>query len=124
MQKYNLEGMLRNIQLYIEYSEGKIDCKEYRFQRDLYSKTIKELEAELRAHEEKEKNEKLKKEAFYSTYPNFENAGIRYDVNRQEVNALLFKHSDKESSFIQFQSAMKSYSMDELLEKLHLILER
>lgn len=119
MEQYDLDGMIRNIQLSIDYVEGKIGREEYLFQRELFSKTIDEMEAERRAQEEKEKREKLKKEAFYSTYPKFEKTCIKYDVNRQEVNALLFKYSDKYSSFIQFQSAMKSYSMDELLEKLH-----
>lgn len=124
MEQYDLGGMIRNIQLYIDYVEGRIDSKEYHFQRHLSSKTIGEMEAERRAQEEKEKHEKLKKEAFYSTYPKFEKTGIKYDMNRQEVNALLFKHGDKHSSFIQFQSAMKPYSMDELLEKLHLVVKK
>lgn len=120
MEKYDLGGMLRNIQSYIEYAEGRIDLKEYRSQLDLFSKTF----AEVRAYEEEEKEEKLKKEVFYSTYPKFENTSIKYDVGHQEVSALLFKYSDKYSSFIQFQSAMKLYSMDELLEKLHLVLRK
>ncbi|MCG1010928.1 hypothetical protein J4760_12945 [Salinicoccus sp. ID82-1] len=124
MEKYDLDGMLSNIQLYIEYAEGRIDLKEYRSQCDLFPKTIDEMEAELRAHKEKEKHVKLKEEVFYSTYPKFEKTSIKYDVNRQEVNALLFKYSDKDSSFIQFQSVMKSYSMNELLEKLHLVLRK
>lgn len=124
MEKYDLGGMLRNIQLYVEYTEGRISFKEYHFQRDLFSKTTSEIEAELKVREEIEKHEKLKNKVFYSTYPKFENTSIKYDVNRQEVNALLFKYSDKDSSFIQFQSAMKSYSMDELLEQLHLVLRK
>ncbi|WP_271400435.1 hypothetical protein [Salinicoccus roseus] len=124
MEKYDLDGMLRNIQSYIEYVEGMIDREEYHSRCYLYSKTINEVEVELRAQEEKEKHEKLKNETFHSTYPKFENTSIKYDVNRQEVNALLFKYSDKDTSFIQFQSEMKSYSMDELLQKLHLVLRK
>ena len=123
MEQYDLDGMVRNIQLSIDYVEGRIGRKEYLFQRELFSKTIDEMEAVRRAQEEKEKRETLEKEAFYSTYPKFEKIGIKYDIERQEVNALLFKHSNKYSNFIQFQSAMKSYSIDELLEKLHSVVK-
>lgn len=122
MEKYDLGGIFKNVQLAIEYMEGRIERKEYRSQLDLFSKTIAEVKAyeeEVRAYEEEEK---LQNEVFYSTYPKFENTSIKYDVSRQEVSALLFKYSNKYSSFIQFQSAMKSYSMDELLGKLHLVL--
>ena len=124
MEQYDLDGMIRNIQLSIDYVEGKIGRREYYFQRDLFSKTIDEIEAERRIQEKKEKHEKLKKEEFYSKYPKFEKKDIKYDVKRQEVNALLFKHSHKHCSFIQFQSAMKSYSLDELLEKLHSVVKK
>lgn len=131
MEKYDLGGMLRNIQLAIEYMEGRMDFKEYNSQRHLFSETI----AQVRAHEEEvrtqeeelkayEKEVKLKKEVFYSTYPKFENTSIKYDMSHTEVSALLFKYSDKYSSFIQFQSAMKLYSRTELLEKLHLAFKK
>lgn len=123
MEQYELSGIVRNIQLYIDYVEGGINHKEYLFQVELCSKTKDELEAERRDKEEREKQEKLKKEAFYSIYPKFEEMGIAYDVKRQEVNRLLFKKCDKYASFIKFQSAMKSYSIDELLERLHLIVK-
>lgn len=123
MEQYDLGGIVRNIQLYIDYVEGGISREEYLFQRELFSKTKEEMEAERRAQEEKVKQEKLRKEAFYSTYPKFEKIGIEYDVKRQEVNGLLFKHSNKYSSFIKFQSAMKSYSIDELLEELHSVMK-
>lgn len=87
----------------------------------LFSKTIDEVESELRRHEEEEKERKRRTELFYSTYPNFENTSIKYDISYLEVTSLLFKSSDKYHSFIQFQSAMKLYSMDERLEKLHLL---
>lgn len=127
MEEYDLGGMLKNIQLAIEYMEGRMDFKEYNSQRHLFSNTI----AEVRAHEEEEKEneekeyeEKLKKDVFYSTYPKFENTSIKYDMSPTEVIALLFKYSDKYSSFIQFQSAMKLYSKTELLEKLHFVFKK
>lgn len=123
MEQYDLDGIVRNIQLYIDYVESGISRKEYLFQRELFSKTKEEMETGRKAQEEKEKQEKVRKEAFYSTYPKFEKIGIEYDVKRQEVNGLLFKHNDKYSSFIKFQSAMKSYSIDELLEELHSVVK-
>src|SRR5699024_6782717 len=120
-----------NIQLAIEYLEGRIDFKEYNSQRHLFSETIaqvREHEEELRAQKEElkayEKEVKLKKEVFYSTYPKFKNTSIKYDMSPTEVIALLFKYSDKYSSFIQFQSAMKLYSKTELLEKLHFVFKK
>src|SRR5699024_6131709 len=78
MEKYDLGGMLKNIQLAIEYLEGRIDFKEYNSQRHLFSETIAQVRAheeELRAQEEElkayEKEVELKKEVFYSTYPKF-----------------------------------------------------
>lgn len=131
MQKYDLGGMLKNIQLAIEYLEGRIDFKEYNSQRHLFSETIAQVRAheeELRAQEEElkayEKEVKLKKEVFYSTYPKFKNTSIKYDMSPTEVIALLFKYSDKYSSFIQFQSAMKLYSKTEILEKLHFVFKK
>ena len=131
MEKYDLGGMLKNIQLAIEYLEGRIDFKEYNSQRHLFSETIaqvREHEEELRAQKEElkayEKEVKLKKEVFYSTYPKFKNTSIKYDMSPTEVIALLFKYSDKYSSFIQFQSAMKLYSKTELLEKLHFVFKK
>jgi len=131
MEKYDLGGMLKNIQLAIEYLEGRIDFKEYNSQRHLFSETIAQVRAheeELRAQEEElnayEKEVELKKEVFYSTYPKFKNTSIKYDMSPTEVIALLFKYSDKYSSFIQFQSAMKLYSKTELLEKLHFVFKK
>lgn len=131
MEKYDLGGMLKNIQLAIEYMEGRMDFKEYNSQRHLFSDTIAQVRAheeELRAQEEElkayEKEVKLKKEVFYSTYPKFKNTSIKYDMSPTEVIALLFKYSDKYSSFIQFQSAMKLYSKTELLEKLHFVFKK
>lgn len=131
MEKYDLGGMLKNIQLAIEYMEGRMDFKEYNSQRHLFSDTIAQVRAheeELRAQEKElkayEKEVKLKKEVFYSTYPKFKNTSIKYDMSPTEVIALLFKYSDKYSSFIQFQSAMKLYSKTELLEKLHFVFKK
>lgn len=57
------------------------------------------------------------------TYPKFRKLGLRYYLERQELTALLFKQSDKSLSFIQFQAALKEYTMNDLLEKLHLNLK-
>lgn len=122
MELFDFDGILANTQSYIKYVEGKINRKEYLSQRELFSKTKKEIIAEQRVQEEKERSEKLKKrkqEKFDITYPKFRKIGLRYDVNRQELNALLFKYCDKYPSFIRFQSVMKEYDMNELLEKLH-----
>lgn len=122
MELFDLGGILANVQASIKYIEKEISRTEYLSQRELFSKTKKEILAEQKAQEEKEELEKLKKrkqEQFYITYPKFKKLGLRYDVERQELNALLFKQSDKTLSFIQFQSAMKDYCMDELFEKLH-----
>lgn len=123
MERYDLNGILKNIHLYIDSVEGKISSDEYFHQSNLYSKTKEELEAERKRQEEKVKQKRLKEEAFYSLYPKFETAGIEYNIKRQDVNGLLFKHNDNYPSFIQFQSAMKPYSTNELLEKLHNIVE-
>lgn len=125
MEEYDLDGILGNIQSYIEYVEGRINFEEYRENRELFSKSIKLIEAELRECEEdkkREEREKHKQKLFYSAYPKFEKENIKYNVSRQEVNSLLYKYSQEHSSFIQFQSAMKPYSVDELLEKLHSVL--
>lgn len=122
MESYVLDGIIKNIQLYINYIEGEISQEEYLSQKTLYSKTKQEVKAERKAQEEKEKLEKLKihkQEKFYIIYPKFREIGLRYDVKRQELNALLFEQNNKDSSFIKFQSAMKEYDMNELLEKLY-----
>lgn len=126
MKSYDLGGIIKNIQLYINYIEDEISQKKYLSQSQLFSKTKREIEAEAKAQEEKKKLEKSKKrkqEKFYSVYPNFKEINLRYDVNRQEVNALLFKYNDKYPSFIKFQSAMKQYDIKELFEKLDLAME-
>lgn len=122
MSKYDIDGILKNIQAYIDYLEGVIDCSEYSTIRYLYSKTTKEVEDEKIAKEEKIEEHRFKKEKFYSSYPAFESYGINYDIKRQEVNVLLFGYDVGYPSFIKFQAAMKTFSMDELLNKLHLIL--
>ncbi|MFL2101520.1 hypothetical protein [Desemzia sp. FAM 23989] len=86
----------------------------------------KEIENEEKIKKEIEslkKLEKLKAEEFYSTYPKFKILDINYDVKRQQVLALLFKFNDQYNSFIKFQPAMKKYSMDELLKKLHSVVK-
>lgn len=126
IKEYDPDGILKNILLYISYVEEKMDYQEYSSTSELYSKTKKEIENEERIQKEKEslkKLEKLKAEEFYSTYPKFKKLDINYDVNRQEVNALLFKFNDQYNSFIKFQPAMKKYSMDELLKKLHSVVK-
>lgn len=126
IKEYNQEGILKNILLYISYIEGEINYQEYSSRSDVYSKTKKEVETEERIQEEKEnlrKLEKLKAEEFYSTYPKFKKIGINYNVKRQELNALLFKFNAQYNSFIKFQTAMKEYSIDELLKKLHMIVK-
>lgn len=125
IKEYNQDGILKNILLYISYIEGKIDYQEYSSKSDIYSKK-KEIENEEKIQEEKEnfrKLEELKTEEFYSTYPKFKKIDINYDVKRQELNALLFKFNDQYNSFIKFQTAMKEYSIDELLKKLHSIVK-
>lgn len=123
MEPYDLGGIIKNIQLYIKYIEVGMSHGEYFSQIEIFSKTKKEAKAELRAQEKKEKLEKLKREEFYSQYPKFEKIGISYDVKRQDVNALLFKPSNKYPSFIKFQSAMKRYNINELLEILHSVMK-
>lgn len=126
IKEYDPAGILKNILLYISYVEKKIDYQEYSSTSELYSKTKKEIENEQKIQKEKEnlKNlEKLKAEEFFSTYPKFKKLDINYDVNRQEVNALLFKFNDQYKSFIKFQPTMKKYSLDELLKKLHSVMK-
>lgn len=123
MEPYDLNGIIKNIQLFINYTEGELSHREYFSQREQFSKTKKEIEDERRVQQEKERLEKLKREEFYSLYPDFEKKDINYNIMRQDVNALLFKHSDKYSSFIKFQSAMKKHSMSELLEELHSVMK-
>ena len=126
IKEYDSGGILKNILLYISYVEEKVDYQEYSSTSKLYSKTKKEIENEEIIQKEKEKLKKLKKlkaEEFYSTYPKFKKLDINYDVKRQEVIALLFKFNEQYNSFIKFQPAMKKYSMDELLKKLHLVVK-
>lgn len=122
MESYVLEGILKNIEIYIEFIDGKISEDGYYILKGLYAKTKEEVKAEQREQEEKEnikKMKKLKQENFEHTYPKFKKMGLKYNIKRQELNALLFKQIAKDISFIKFQSAMKEYDMDELLEKLH-----
>lgn len=72
--------------------------------------------------EERRKEKKVQE--FYSKYPKFKKIGIQYNINRQDVNALLFKHDNEYTSFIEFQSAKKSYSLNELLDELYDIIEK
>lgn len=126
IKKYNQDGILKNILLYISYIEEEMDYQEYSSKSKLYSKTKEEIENEERIQQEKErlkKLEKIKAEEFYSTYPKFKKLDINYDVKRQEVTALLFKFNEQYNSFIKFQPAMKKYSMDELLKKLHSVVK-
>lgn len=126
IKEYDPDGILKNILLYISYVEEKIDFQEYSSKSELYSKTKKEIENEEKIQKEIEslkKLEKLKAEEFYFTYPKFKNLDINYDVKRQQVVALLFKFNEQYNSFIKFQPAMKKYSMDELLKKLHSVVK-
>lgn len=117
INEYDPDGILKNVLLYISYVEEKMNYQEYSSASELYSKTKKEIENEERIQKENfKKLEKLKAEEFYLTYPKFKKLDINYDVNRQEVNALLLKFNDQYSSFIKFQPAMKKYSIDELLK--------
>ena len=126
IKEYNQDGILKNILLYISYVDERIDFQKYSSKSELYSKPKKEIENEERIQKEKEslkKLEKLKAEEFYLTYPKFKKLDINYDVKRQQVVALLFKFNEQYNSFIKFQPAMKKYSMDELLKKLHSIVK-
>lgn len=126
IKEYDPDGILKNILLYISYVEERIDFQEYSSKSELYSKTKKEIENEEKIQKEIEslkKLEKLKAEEFYFTYPKFKNLDINYDVKRQQVVALLFKFNEQYNSFIKFQPAMKKYSMDELLKKLHSVVK-
>lgn len=126
IKEYDPDGILKNVLLYISYIEERIDFEEYSSKSNLYSKTKKEIENEERIQVEKEslrKIEKLKAEEFYSTYPKFKKLDINYDVKRQQVVAWLFKFNEQYNSFMKFQPAMKKYSMDELLTKLHSVVK-
>lgn len=121
MRLYDLRGIIQNVQLAIKYLEAEISHADYISQYGLLSKTKKEI----KDADAKEALERLKQENFYSIYPKFKKLGMDCDVKRQEVNVHLFKHSDHSThyySFIKFQLAMKSYSLKELLEKLHSVM--
>lgn len=126
IKEFDQDGILENVLLYISYVEGEIDTQDYQLKSKLYSKTKKEVEEEEKRKKEEErlaKLEALKAEEFYLKYPKFKDIDLGHYAMRQEVNAMLFKYNEQYSSFLKFQSAMKEYTMDELLNNLHEILK-
>lgn len=108
MEKYEIAGILENVKLYIDYEDGVINSSEYFSEKEKYSRTKEQVAIERKEKEELEKNI----EEFYCVYPAFEKVGIVYNITRQEVNALLFKYNTEYDSFIRFQAAKKSLSLD------------
>lgn len=126
MMLYDLDGVLKNIELFIALKERKISKNKYILESDKNSMTIDQAEDKRIAdkkrkefEKKKAKKEKKKEKDFYTNYPAFKKVGVKYNLTRQEVNILLFKYYNEFSCFLKFQGAMKEYNRDELLEKLY-----
>ena len=119
LEDYYLDGVLEEIQLFIKYTDGEINYREYIEQRNRDIKTKKQIIAEQKEREEKEKLEKKNKDEFYSKYPLFKGKDINYDIKRVDINALLYKYRGKGTMFLKFQATVKNLSREELLEELH-----
>lgn len=130
MEDYDLDGILKNIKLFIDYQEDKIGEDTYREESYKYALTKEEArkmkinEKERKKLQEKQaKIEEQKAQEFYNKYPKFKKYGIKYNLKRQEINIMLFKYYDEYKCFIKFQGAMKKYSHNELLDKLYLVIK-
>lgn len=123
MEEYAIEDVLEEIIVSLEYKDNLYSLDYMNKSKGYLPKTKKEIAEDEREIEQRRKEEDKRNEDFYSVHPNFKNIGIKYNIERQEVNALLFKYSEEHTSFIKFQSTMKSYSREELLERLHAVIE-